>query len=59
MRSVSRMIDELFDEGTLAMSDRIAGLFDLNIWENEDYEDVEDLEAILASGEVRGDARRR
>ncbi len=53
--NILHRINDLFDEGTFAFSDRIVGLFD----EDLEVEPDEDLEAVLASEEVRGAARRR
>lgn len=52
---ILREINELFDEGTFAFSDRIVGLFD----EDLEMDPDEALEAILIHEELRGIARCR
>lgn len=44
-----KLINELFEEGTLAFSDRIVGLTDEDLWENDIDED---LEAALAAEDL-------
>jgi len=51
---ILRKINELFDEGTFAFSDRIIGLFD----ENLEVEPDESIEAVLADEELRGATHR-
>lgn len=53
--NILRKINELFDEGTFAFSDRIVGLFD----EDLEVEPDEDIEAIIISEELRSAGRRR
>ena len=49
MKDILTVINELFDEGTFAFSNRIVGLFD----EELEVEPDEDIEAILISEELR------
>lgn len=49
MKDILHAINELFDEGTFAFSDRIVGLSD----EDLEVDPDEDIEAILASEELR------
>lgn len=56
MNNKLRLFNELVEEGSLAFSDEIFGLIDDELTED----DLDpDLEAVLATEELRGAARRR
>lgn len=47
MRDIMKQINELFDEGTFAFSDRIFGLIDDDLMEVPDLD--QDIETLLAA----------